>query len=894
MRWVAPRRGPFGGDVDRQQYRLAMLAGSDRVHGHMKALVEREQHLRTLDGLLDRARGGAGGVVVLRGEPGIGKSAILRAFLADGAARADIALGYCDGVATPRPLSPLYDMAPALGPNFAERLRDHRRDALQDWLMERLSSSTVVLAIEDVQWADEATIDLLRLLARRLPETRSLIAVTYRDEPRAGDGITRLLGFLTTNGATTVIDVPPLSRAGIAALAGGALDARRVHQLTGGNPFFVSEVLAASEDGVVPGSVRDLIQARLVELTDPARRALAAAAILGQRVESWLLAAAAGEDLPGIDEAADLGFVVAGPGGITFRHEITRLAVLEDIPAFQAIALHRSALSALRRGGVNDAARLAHHAEGAADGEAVLDHAVPAAYQALHTGAYREAMLQFRRALRFATDPTQRGAILEALGDACMTVHDGRGADAAWSEALRLVESGGDPRRVGDLMRRTGRAAWWQAQGDRARTLVRDAVGLLEPLGDSPELARAYSAWSAQLMVDGHHAQAIEWGERALALADRLGLEDVRSHALNNIGSSEAAMGIEAGFVKLEESLAIARRLGHDDHAYRALNNLASSSAATQRLRRAESWYAELSRFAETSEARSCDIDANRAEVLLNLGRWDEAVLAARHAIDAGAGRPDIDPHDVGLALTVLGRIAALRGEPEATELVQRGEALLSSAGELPRQYLSLRAHAELGWLSDSLPALVPALRELYDRATDAPEAWIAGDLARWLVQAGEPADRFTLDDIAHPYRLAVQARWMDSAAAWDELENTLEAALARVNADDPRVVREAHAAFSRLGAKAAADRAAQRLAHMGAPIPRGPRRTTARHPALLTVREAEVAAFMADGLSNREIAVRLVLSEKTVGHHASAVLAKLGIHRRAEVARALERSGAA
>lgn len=873
--------------LDAPRYRPDMARGTV---GHAAPhLIERDDQLALLDAAWRDAEHGTGSTVVIRGEAGIGKSVLLRRFVDSVEPGALTGIGYCDAVSTPRPFSPLYDLVSALGTGLADRLRDRAtRGGIQDWLLERLNAASCVLAIEDLQWADEATVDLVRLLVRRMPESRSLFLLTLRDDASAPSAVRSLLGHLATAQGIHHVALAPLSEAAVARMAEGrAIDPRRLHRLTGGNPFFASEVIAGGGSDI-PATVRDLLGSRLVELRPRARRALEAAAILGTRVEPWLLAAVTGEDLPGIDDAVAAGLVGREAAEYAFRHELTRIAVLDGTPAIRAIALHRRALEALGLGSVGDAARLAHHAEGAGDGGAVLEHAVAAAHQALQTGAYREGIAQLERALRFADDEAQRADLLELLGNAFMDIARGSEADRAWMAALEIRRRREDePRRIGDLLRRIGRAAWWQADGRRARRLAQEAIATLEPLGETHELAMAYSHWSAQLMVSDENEEAIAWGRRAMDLADRLGLDDVRAHALNNIGSAELVMGDESGFEKVERSLEISRRIGRGDYVCRALMNLASGASTTHQLHRADRWFTELAEYGEASEVRSCNVDASRCEVLLQLGRWDEAEAAAHRAL-ALTGDLTVDPLDQSSAYGVLARLAARRGDARATELAERAHDVVRGAMQLPLEWGAVRAMTEIAWIAGDLTRLVPDLRSLLDRSRAVRDPWIAGDVARWLRLANEPVPTDT--SMARPYRLEVIGEWTAAARLWDRIEDPYEAAFARLHTDNPSEVRAAHDALVRLGAVAVIPMARRRLADLGAPLPRGPRRTTESHPAGLTVREAEIADLMADGLSNPEIARRLVLSEKTVGHHASAVLAKLSVRRRAEVARAMSR----
>jgi DNA-binding NarL/FixJ family response regulator len=174
----------------------------------------------------------------------------------------------------------------------------------------------------------------------------------------------------------------------------------------------------------------------------------------------------------------------------------------------------------------------------------------------------------------------------------------------------------------------------------------------------------------------------------------------------------------------------------------------------------------------------------------------------------------------------------------------------------------------------------------VYPVALNYGNAWEVGEAAAWLHRAG--ALEAVPERLARPYALELAGRHVDATEAWLELGNTFEAALCRSASDDPDQVLAAHGVVLALGATATAERIAVRLRHLGAIVPRGPRAATAAHPAGLTERESEIAQLMAAGLTNGEIARRLVISQKTVGHHASAVLAKLGVSRRASVASVL------
>ena len=260
-------------------------------------LLEREPSLALLAGYAAEARRGDGRLVVLGGEAGVGKTTLLERFQRD-LRDARWSWGACDGLFTPRPLGPLYDLADQLGGELLDLCaRGASRDELFRALLRQVSGPgpVNVVVVEDIHWADEATMDLLRFAGRRLRDTRVLLIVTFRDDDLATDDQLRVaLGELARHRTTRRIALAPLSADAVRALAGGSsLEAAALYQLTGGNPFYVTEVLRAGM-AEVPASARDAVLARAAGLGADARQLLEVAALTGARVEADLLEATAG------------------------------------------------------------------------------------------------------------------------------------------------------------------------------------------------------------------------------------------------------------------------------------------------------------------------------------------------------------------------------------------------------------------------------------------------------------------------------------------------------------------------------------------------------------------------------------------------------------------------
>jgi predicted ATPase len=344
-------------------------------------LIEREPYLAALREHLEAAAGGDGRLVLVGGEAGVGKTSLVRAFADEQAGNARIAWASCDGLFTPEPLAPLLELA---GQLEVELAADAARREVFVTTLEALGVEPTVAIFEDVHWADEATLDLLRFLGRRLDRTNALVVATYRDdEVGVRHPLRVVLGDIETRRRIALL---PLTEDGVRTLAQGSdLDPGELHRQTGGNPFFVTEVLAAGGTGV-PSSVRDAVLARAAGLDDNARRVLDAAALIGTPVDVGLLESVLGEPPRGVDDCLAAGVLQAADHGVGFRHELARRAVEEAINPADRVQLHARILAALRESEAGDDARLAHHAEAAGDAAAVLEHARTAAEKAAELG----------------------------------------------------------------------------------------------------------------------------------------------------------------------------------------------------------------------------------------------------------------------------------------------------------------------------------------------------------------------------------------------------------------------------------------------------------------------------------------------------------------------------
>jgi DNA-binding CsgD family transcriptional regulator len=855
-------------------------------------LLEREHALASLREYAESMASGDGRVVLVSGEAGVGKSSLLEHFEAASPA-ARWLHGACDGLFTPRPLGPLFDVAEELGGDLLAACRAGApREELFRLLLAGISSGDrpTVVAIEDVHWADESTLDLLRFLGRRVRDVPVLLICTYRDDELAADHPLRLvLGELASSRSVRRVNLAPLSVAAVRQLAAGSgVDARELHRLSGGNPFFVTEVLRAGSNEL-PESARDAVLARLVRLSGSARRIAEAAALIGTHVEAWLLDEVVAPSAQDLDDLLASGLLVSDRDAVRFRHELARLAVERQLPAHRRKETHKRALAAMQAHGYGDEARLAYHADGAADADAVVRFAPAAAARASSLGSHREAVAQYERAIRFADE--QHPVVLAELYDvlaqeSAMTDTWDRAADAG-ERALALWRRIGDKHREGATMARLARTMWRLCRSEY-KQYAEDAVATLEPLGPSPGLALAYAAVAFGLM-DAAGERGVVLARRAQALAAEHGLSDVLSDALN---TEACIVGVRGGDWRtlMERALDVAIEGGAQDQAGRAYANFTAHLLAEGRFVECEKYLDEGTQYCDEHDLGTYGVclRGGRADVTLLQGRWDETVATARSIL---AGRLLSPANRIHLSMPI-GLALARRGDAEAWTYLD--EALTNSISSGDDSWLveSYPAHAEAHWLEGDLEAARADLAAAARCAHSHVAGLAVGQFAAWYRRLGLAVPDVTLSD-HDPARQLLGGDFLAAASGWDKLGMPFEAALAHYDSGTEEGLREAIRRFEALGAVAAVEAARRQMRRIGVrSIPSGARAATRAHPLGLTRREAEVLERICAGRSNAEISAELFLSPRTVDHHVSAMLAKLGVPSRAEAASEARRRG--
>jgi DNA-binding CsgD family transcriptional regulator len=756
------------------------------------------------------------------------------------------------------------------------------REQLFAGLFERFSppSPLSMVVLEDLHWADEATLDFVRFLGRRIQRTRCLLIATYRDDELApAHPLRAVLGELTGQ-HTARIHLPALSLSAIEQLAKGTpRDAREVFAVTGGNPFFVRELLSAPMD-TVPETVRDAVLARLMQCSPAAREVAEVVSLLPGKTETWLARAILGDVGAAADEAVMRGLLKYQDAALAFRHELGRLAVASTTPRARAQDLHQGILRCLIEHDA-DVSQIVHHALHAQDVKALLQYAPRAAQLAAREGAHREAAAHLATTLRFVESlcAPERAQLYEQHAIECNLTNQVSASLASAAAAHALWAQLGDVPAQARLLLLLGRQYWKSGQKMLADRYVADAIALLESHSEDRGLARAYSARSQLAMTSDHMQEALEFGQRALDLAVQSGDHSVRAHALNNMGTALMESSNQTGLAKLEESLALALQHNLHDDAGRAYANLVSTATRQHLPGVAMRYIAEGIEYCEVHDVQDSLVYTRvyGAHAELDCGRWESAAQVAAELLETHA----LATAQRVPALIVLACIRARRGDPGVDSLLDEALQLALPTGELQRIGPIAAVRAEVAWYRGDLKRVAEEAAVGLKAAAGHQDPWIPGQLAYWAHRADsslQPSSK-----IARPYALMIAGDWEGAAAAWAALGTPYERALALADGPEDALL-ESLSILEQLGAGPLAAIVRQRLRERGVRgIPRGPRASTRGNPAGLTSRQVQVLRLLAQGHTNSELAHRLHISAKTIDHHVSSILEKLEVRSRTE-----------
>lgn len=886
-------------------------AGGARLVNHQRRapqLIERGAVCAELLQAVKRAGSGEGGMVLIGGEAGVGKTSLLVWLEATVHAESNTATrifwGACEALQTPRPLGPLHDMAHDLGGSLSLLLAAGAPmatvfDALNEIL--RTALAPTILLFEDVHWADQGTLDLIRFLGRRVGRQSTLLVLSYRDDEVGADHPLRaVIGDLPTQ-STLRLQLQPLSREGVATLAADkGVDEAQLHQVTGGNPLFVTEVLAtwdAAHDLRLPNTIRDAVLARTQRLPPALRAVLDIASVAPGKIERALIIKLLGTEAEAaIADCLTRGLLVeaespepaSSGGALMFRHELARLATEATLTPAAKNNLHRRLIDAqIDRDGIS-AARLVHHALELNDAPLVLALAPRAAREAAKLGAHREAAAHFAAALKVAQHAPDelRAELNESWSYEAGLVKIDDETIAARHRAIALWRKLGNNEKVGLNLRWLSRLVWYQGDGAEAERLLEEALTALRNVPPCSEQAWACSVRSQMYMLNNATDEAVSWGEKALQLANDLNVPEVRVHALNNIGTALLLAGRPDGLARMEESLREALAGGFHEQAARVYTNVAYYGERFRDFAVAEKYALDGLEFDRRHDLDSWThyLEGSYALLQLHQGKFAEAEAIARKALAA--------PHLTTVmrlpAFGVLAQVRMRQGHADGLAMLEEGLAMALPTRELQRIAPFALALAEHAWLQGDTAGIGRALASLDGLAGRDANAWDRGDCAIWRARAGEDL-RALAAGFAPPYAAEVRGEIDAAAACWRKIGDPYSTALAL--AQSPAESAQAHWSeaieiFTALGAEPAARKLRNDARVQGVRgIRRGQYGSARENEFGLTKKELDVLRLLVAGKTNQEISAQLVRSAKTIEHHVSAVLGKLGARNRAEAA---------
>jgi DNA-binding CsgD family transcriptional regulator len=852
-------------------------------------LLERDDVLQRLEKLLAGAKDGAGRAVLVRGEAGIGKTSAVRAFIESLDGDAHVLWGGCDDLLTARPFGPVWDMVHD-EPSLGEALRGPDRYEVFSVMLDLMARSLrpTVVVIEDIHWADEATLDLIKFIGRRIDRTHGLLVLTYRDGQVPDDQPLRAALADVPAAALDRVSLEPLSAAAVSELAAQAGEpSEGLWETTGGNPFFLTEVLVGQRD-VVPASVREAVMGRVARLTPSGRALVDLVSVVPRQTELALVEAVLGPSDDAIAEGEAAGVLQLREDAMSFRHELARRAVETDLPEIRRRELNLAVLGAIESLGF-DTSRAAHHARAGGDVDALIRLAPLAARRAAEVESHRESVAHLR-ALEPYLDRMDDEQRAEHYDLWAYEEHLGNEIDRAEElidYAIALRRRLGDPAQLGNSLLVGSRIAWVRNRRASAVEMANEAASVLESVGGE-DLAFAYSTISQLAMLAAEDEKAIWYGEKALAVTGDSQSRS-RAHALNNIGTARMLSRYPEGMDDVEASFELSQEMGYSHDQIRAAVNISWSAAWYRDLPTAQLWAGRAHDLSIQREMPGFDSYALGVLAMIDdlRGRWDEVEAKTCYVLEnlSEFGTSNL------VATTLLGRLNARRGEPHAKRRLLDGWERALHANEIQRTGPTAIALAEYAWIGGKLDqSLFPRLREVLADCVERDAPWIAGELAFWLKLIGE------IDEMPEitpePYKLAAAGEWERAAAFWEERGIPYDRAVAlSFGSEDARI--EALSIFDDLGATAVSARLRAELVEAGvAGVPRGPTKATRENALGLTPRQMDVLGYLAKGLTNAEIADLLFVSTRTVDHHVSAILDKTGVSSRSEAVSAANDAG--
>jgi len=849
-------------------------------------LVERAGFLTILQSHFNDVAKGEGHAVFVSGEAGIGKTSLVRAFCKELTDECNIYQGTCDALFTPRPLAPLYDILLQMHedvPAISGQIEDRAAFFTQFFHDLKNMRGITMLIIEDIHWADEATLDFIKFLARRITQLRCVFILTYRDnEIHSRHPLRNVLGQLQS-GSFTRIQLPPFSRDAVDRLAQEkGYNGEDVYSISGGNPFYVNEILAGYSAGI-PDNIKDSILSVYNRLDEKTKHIWQVLSVMPTAFDLRSLEKLEPNFIEAIESCLETKILIVDKGLIFFKHELYRRTVESSLSPLLRVALHKKILGLLLESFEENRKieQIIHHAKNANEYDLVVRYAPVAARQAASVGSHIEATKLYLSAIEYyqGNDEDLLIQFYEAYAYECYLTNQIREAIIYSGKALNIWKKKNHTEKIGNCMRFLSRLWWFDGNRKQAESFAAQAIQALDSLPTSRAKAMAYSNMSQLKMLSDQVEDCMFWGEKAISMAKELNDDEILCHALNNVGDvqirifSTRKQGIEL----LQESLNIALKNSYHEHAARAYTNLGHNGMLIKDYGLAKKAFDEGIQYCEERNLDSWTMYmlASLARVHFETGSWNDALKIAEDLLKGDY----LPPPAKIFALVVVGSIRTRRGEADAYPLLNEAKSKAMQTMELQRIVPALSALLEYEWIKGTRCIEEEVINNTIGMINQMGNLYENSEFAFWLKKARnqelplqEVYEGYKLDNLKNVHRAVTN--WQNAGCPYEE-----GLALFEGDEDDKR---KAISIIHKLGALAVYEKLKFEMRSSGIKsIPRGLRKSTQENPALLTDRELEVLQLLNEGMQNKEIAARLFISAKTVDHHISAILFKLDVNSR-------------
>jgi DNA-binding CsgD family transcriptional regulator len=829
-----------------------------------------------------------GHCVLLTGDAGIGKTALIKAFCKRQRGDCKIYLGACDALFTPRPLAPLYDIILQVNSSLwtGSHTIEERSELFGRFFHELANQNQKTLIVfEDIHWADEATLDFIKFFARRISQLKCLFILTYRDdEIHPQHPLRNVLGDLSPD-TFSRIQLTALSREAVYRLAGEkGYDAENVYNISGGNPFYLNEILASYSPGV-PENIKDAILAVYDRQEEGTKNAWQICSVIPEGLEIKRFTKIKESWDQAIDHCFAVNILVVKNDKIVFKHELYRRTIENSLSPFKRIVLNKKMLELFLNSFEEEGEieRIVHYAKNANENKLVVKYAPLAAKQAASVGAHIEASKLFLTAIEYSdgNDPDQLVEFYEAYSYECYLTNQIEEAIIFQGKALKIWKEKDLVEQAGNSLWILSRLWWYDGNRDHAEKYAIEAIDMLLSQPDSKAKAMAFSNMSQLKMLSEEIAECIEWGNKAIEIATKIKDDETLCHALNTLGSSQwkVQASAETGKRLLMESLDIALKNSFQEHAARAYSNIIYNCVTVKEYDLANQFLEDGINYCgerDLDSSNNYKLSLN-SRILLETGDWEQAASIAKNLL-----QNPLQPGTIKMGpRIILATIKIRRGEPDGLLQLQGAKPIAFKTKEHQRIVPVMIAALEYEWLTSKEIITEEELQIVHDLVKKVDNIYLNSEFDFWLQKARK---RNTgLRELYEPYKLLKAGKARMAADAWEKIGCPFEKAFALFegNEDDKR---SALSIFLQLGAVAVYEKAKMEMRAGGIKkIPRGLRESTKSNPAQLTNRELDVLNLLQKGVQNKEIAGTLFISPKTADHHISNIFFKLDVNSRSK-----------